>query len=127
MLHIATRGPTALKPSVGDVVCYLDERRKFVAHRVTGVRGESDARRLMVAGDGSGQPDEIDETAIVGIVTRVEHPLFSYDTRGAVGWTLSRWALRRSLSFRGALVAAELTAQLYGTASRFVGRGGASR
>jgi hypothetical protein len=119
-LHLKKRDRYHPAFEIGDVVCFLDNSEKFVAHRVVAIVREGDERKLMVTGDSSGQAEELDETAVVGVVTRVDHLLLSYETRGAIGRMLARWAVRRPLSFRGALLAAELTAQLYAAASRFV-------
>jgi len=122
MLHIATRGHAAGIPAIGDVVCFLDRAQKFVAHRVVAIVGDRGGGKLKVAGDSSGQAEELDEAAVVGVVTRVDHMLLSYETRGALGRLLARWALKRPVSFQGARLAAEALTQLYTTASRFLRR-----
>jgi hypothetical protein len=121
-LHVEARDGSSAAFEVGDVVCFLDGSKKFVSHRVVAIVCEGSERKLMVAGDSSGQPEELDETAVVGVVTRVDHLLLSYETRGTAGKMMARWALRRPQSFRGALLAAELMTQLYAKVSRFVRR-----
>jgi hypothetical protein len=80
----------------GDIVCFLDSTGRFVVHRVVGVSGELGRQRLRVAGDAAGAPVPLDESAVVGVVRRVEHPLLTYDTEGIVGRRLSTAAVRRS-------------------------------
>jgi hypothetical protein len=116
-LHLALRDSADAGIEVGDVVCFLDESRRFVAHRVVAMVGAGGRRRLTVAGDWSGGRCAVDEAAVVGVVTRVEHPILSYDTRGGIGRMLSRWALGRPASFRGAALAAAVVARLCGTAA----------
>jgi hypothetical protein len=117
-LRLAPRGASGFAAEVGDVVCFLDGSRRFVAHRVVAARGEDGARTLEVAGDWSGSRCAIDEAAVVGVVTRVEHPLLSYDARGGVGRLLARWALGRPASLQGAAIAAGIVARLHAKAVR---------
>jgi len=112
-LHLAPRSRADVEVAVGDVVCFLDGSRKFVSHRVVAIVRQGGARRLVVAGDRSGSPETLGETAIVGVVTRVEHPLLSYDTHGAIGSWISLAAVRRTAPFRGALFATSALWQIY--------------
>lgn len=93
---------------VGDVVCFLDGRGKFTVHRVIGIQPRDHHRAILVAGDASGDPEEIEDSAILGVVVCVEHPLLSYDTRGFVGRIIAGLALRRSASFKAVVLGSSL-------------------
>jgi hypothetical protein len=120
-LHLAPRERTDVHVAEGDVVCFLDGSRRFVSHRVVAIVREGGERRLMISGDRSACPEAIDEAAIVGVVTRVEHPLLSYGTHGAIGSWISRSAVRRTVPFRGALLATSVFWQIYSMGLR-IGR-----
>ena len=120
-LHLALRGAAGRRSEVGDVVCFLDGSGRFVSHRVVAAVRAGASRRLTVAGDGSGSPETIDEAAVVGVVTRVEHPLLSYDADGLIGSWFARSAVRRTIPFRGALVAFSVLSRVRAISSR-IGR-----
>lgn len=79
----------------GDVVCYLGEGGRSVAHRVVG-RGRSGvAIVLRTRGDAGGGEEQVPGDAVLYVVRRVEHRLFAYDTEGAIGRAIARIALAR--------------------------------
>lgn len=69
--------------NVDDVVCYPDSRGTIVAHRAIG--NDQGARIVYTRGDAQSAIEQIPASAIAYLVTRVEHPLLSYDTDSPLG------------------------------------------
>jgi hypothetical protein len=86
----------------GDVVCFPGDRETVVAHRVIGRTGDVESRLFAIRGDAQEVAEHVPAAAIAYVVTRVEHPLFSYDTRGVLGRCIARFALRHGVATRRA-------------------------
>lgn len=81
----------------GDVVCYLGGAGGTVAHRVVGREGGGDSAVFLARGDASsGDAERVPAGAVLYVVSRVVHPLVSYDTDGPAGRALARVALARA-------------------------------
>jgi uncharacterized protein (UPF0248 family) len=77
----------------GDVVCYIGEGRLAVAHRVVSVAEVGGRTTLSTRGDAQSGEERVPAEAVLSVVRRVEHRLFSYDTDGPVGRAFARIAL----------------------------------
>ena len=106
-LHLLHRGSEGWAVKEGDIVGFIGGAGQLVAHRVV----------ELVAGEG-GRRETVKESEIASVITRVETNLFSYDTDGPVGRTLTRLSLARSVPFLGALAAARIGLRAYSLASR---------
>jgi hypothetical protein len=69
----------------GDVVCFLGSRGELFAHRVVVTAGTDVPQVLQVKGDAQACIEVVPSSAVAYVVTRVEHPLLSYDTASPLG------------------------------------------
>lgn len=83
---------------VGDIVCYPSNREQMVAHRVVAIHTRDGQRFFWVKGDSSPVGEEIPMNAIAYTVSRIEHGLVSYKTKGFIGSIIRRLALNEVLS-----------------------------
>lgn len=81
---------------VGDVICYINENKDIVAHRVVGIDGLGDDLAFITRGDAQDQCGQIPQQAVVGVVKAVNNRFFSYGSDGLIGRTFSGLALARN-------------------------------
>ena len=91
-LHVEPVGMNEIE--LGDVVCYIGQNAQVIAHRVVG-KTQALGGAIMARGDARDFVDEVPRGAVISVVCGVEHPLLSYETRGAAGRILARIALGR--------------------------------
>ena len=88
----------------GDVVCYIGEDGASIAHRVTRKVREGTGFVLRTRGDAQRVEEQVPGEAVMSVVRRVEHRLFSYDTDGPIGRAIARIALGEDRKARAAKI-----------------------
>lgn len=86
----------------GDVVCYIAEGGASFAHRVTRKVRSGAGFVLFTRGDALFVEEQVPGEAVISVVRRVEHRLFSYDAGGPIGRTIARIALGEDRKTRAA-------------------------
>jgi len=84
----------------GDVICYVGKGAFGVAHRVVNTAEIDGRMTLSTRGDAQSGEEVVPTEAVIAVVRRVEHRLFSYDTDGPVGRTFAHVALAENRSTR---------------------------
>ncbi len=86
----------------GDVICYIGNGALGVAHRVVNVT-EVDGRTILsTRSDAQSNEEPVPAEAVISVVRRVEHRLFSYDTDGPIGRVFAHIALGENRPTRAA-------------------------
>jgi hypothetical protein len=94
VLHVDLVACDSIRP--GDVVSFPGSDGAMVAHRVVRAPDGEGSTTILVKGDGQAQAELLPVEAVAYIVTRVEHPLWSYDVTGPTGRTLAWVAIHHA-------------------------------
>lgn len=86
--------------SVGMIICYLEESKLAVAHRVIRVDDGGKERVFATQGDVQTTYRRVPAHAVSGVVRRIEQPFVSYDTDGPIGRFFSTAATAEGLGWR---------------------------
>ena len=83
--------PALIRP--GDIICFIDDAGRAVAHRVMSVRGVGEKALFEVRGDAQDYVEQVPAHAVVYRVDEIRHRLFHYPVDGPVGRFISASAL----------------------------------
>jgi len=108
-LHLRPTAEPGTRPCEGDLICYLGAAGRIVAHRLVAIRREGGAPEYVVKGDAQSWTERVSPEAVLAIVERVEQPLLSYDTDGAVGRAIAQLAVSTPSLLSAAAAVARVT------------------
>ena len=77
----------------GDVICVIGENSGGGAHRVVEKMNSEDRAVVLTRGDAREFGEIVPAESVVFVVRRVEHRLFSYDSKGSIGRIIAHVAL----------------------------------